>query len=42
MKWTSIITRSHYWTIEKNMDFLGSLLRYARRIPSVVACFWGA
>ena len=42
MKWTSIVTHSHYWILEKNVDLLGSPLGCARRIPLVVACFWGA
>ena len=42
MKWTSIVTCSHYWILGKNVDLLGSLLGCARRIPSAVACFRGA
>ena len=42
MKWTYIVTRSHYWILGKNMDLSGSPLGRARRIPPVVACFQGA
>ena len=42
MKWTSIVTYSHYWILEENVDLLGSPLGCARRIPAAVACFWGA
>ena len=42
MKWTYIVTRSHYWIIGKNVDLSGSPLGCARRIPLAVACFRGA
>ena len=42
MKWTSIVTRSHYWILGKNVDLSGSPLGCARRILPVVACFRGA
>ena len=42
MKWTSIVTRSHYWIHGKNMDLSGPPLGCARQIPPVVACFQGA
>jgi len=42
MKWTSIVTHSHYWILGENVDLLGSPLGCARRIPSAVACFRGA
>ena len=39
MKWTSIVTRSHYWILGKNVDLSGSPLGCVRRISPVVACF---
>ena len=42
MKWTCIVTRSHYWILGENVDLLGSPLGCARWIPLVVAYFWGA
>ena len=33
MKWTCIVTRSHYWILRKNVDLLGSPLGCAQRIP---------
>ena len=42
IKWISIVTRSHYWILGKNVDLSGSPLGCARRIPSAVAYFQGA
>ena len=42
MKWISIVTRSHYWILGKNVDLSGSPLGCARWIPPVVAYVRGA
>ena len=42
MKWTCIVTRSHYWILGKNVDLLGSPLGCDRRTPPAIACFRGA
>ena len=42
MKWTCIVTRSHYWILGENVDLSGSPSGCARRTPLAVACFRGA
>ena len=39
MKWTSIVTRFHYWILGINVDLSGSPSGCARRIPLVVVAF---
>ena len=39
MKWTSIVTRSHYWILGKNMDLSGSPLGCARQTLLAVVTF---
>ena len=39
MRWTCIVTRSHYLILGKNVDLLGSPSGCARRTPPVVVAF---
>ena len=39
MKWTSIVTRSHYWILGKNVDLSGSPSGCARPTPLAVVAF---
>ena len=39
MKWTCVVTRSHYWILRKNVDLLGSPSGCARRTPLAVVAF---
>ena len=39
MKLTSIVTRSHYWILRKNVDLSGSPLGCARQTPLAVVTF---
>ena len=39
MKWTCVVTRSHYWILGKNVDLSGSPSGCARRTPLAVVAF---
>ena len=39
MRWTCVVTRSHYWILGKNVDLSGSPSGCARRTPLAVVAF---
>ena len=39
MRWTCVVTRSHYWILGKNVDLSGSPSGCARRTPLAVVTF---